>query len=51
MFGWDLLAFDSYALDSHQHLGRHCVTCVAESELGSSLDVCLPTRILPPASM
>lgn len=46
MFGWALLAFDSSALDSPQRLRRHCVTCVAESEAGSSLDVCLPTGIL-----
>lgn len=46
MFGWALFEFDSSALDSHQRLGRHCVTCVAESEAGSSLDVCLPTPIL-----
>ncbi len=41
-----LLVFDSSALDSLQCLGRHCVTCVAESEAGSSLAVCLPTGIL-----
>lgn len=46
MFGWSLLAFDSFTLDSLQRLRRHCVTCVAESEAGSSLDVCLPTWIL-----
>lgn len=46
MFDWALLVFDSSTLDSFQRLGRHCVTCVAESEAGSSLHVCLPTGIL-----
>lgn len=40
-----LLSFDSSALDSLQLLRRHCVTCVAESEAGSSFDVSLPTGI------
>lgn len=46
MFSGALFAFDSSALDS-QCLRRHCVTCVAESEAGSSLHVCLPTGTLP----
>lgn len=45
MFRWDLLAFDSFTY-LLQSLGRHCVTVLAESEAGSSLDVCLPTGIL-----